>query len=482
MGFAWDGFIGQHEEPPEQERPITLLPPAPPPIDDAAEVAGLERHLELERRIKELTKDDVTLPKAKTLYDYPEKIVLDPVLIEGLFRKGRKGILTADSKAGKSFFAIEMAICVAAGRPFLGRKCVKSKVCYFNYEIEEMEFMQRVRDVSGGLKITESEFKDNLKIVHMRGQSLPLAAMRDNLIALILTEQMETSEPFALVILDPIYKITAGDENSARDVGQFCNNLDKIAKETGCAIFYTHHHAKGDQGGKKAMDRGSGSGVFSRDPDLMIDLTALEIDQQTKLALQNSAMCDFWKAKLDETGADWRSRCTPSDLTSSGSLAALFQSLAAVDPAKVSIMVMNEQQRFEAEIEKTRAFRMEFVVRSFETPEPQNVTFRHPIHCLDKTGALVMAEPESHELAKRKKDTPAVKEQKLDVFVETVDQLILESGEGYTTYTEVAQAIDIDPKTVKRRLDCLTERYTIESTRGAGKVAKIRFKNDQNEP
>lgn len=209
----------------------------------------------------------------------------------------------------------------------------------------------------------------------------------------------------------------------------------------------------------------------------MIDLTALEIDGQTKAALLNNAMCDFWKSKLDETGKEWKPMVTmTSDLKSSGALAALYQVVGEVDPARISIMVMNETQRFEAELEKTKAFRMEFVVRSFETPAPQNVTFLHPIHRLDKSGALVMAEPESYQLAKMKKDTPTVKEQKIDTFVETTDQLILSSAEGFTTYAEIADALDIDSRTVTRRLNTLKDRYTVEKTKtGRGAVAMVRF-------
>ena len=469
MALDWDSWIGQEHEPDDSLTP-------PPVLDDLA-LQATEQDLELEKRIQAFMSDTINLPEPKTLNDYPDEIVLDPVLIDGLFRKGRKGILTADSKAGKSFFAIELAVCVASGRPFLGRQCVKSKVCYFNYEIEEKEFMQRVKDVAKGLGIAISEFIDNLKIVHMRGMSIPLARMAGNIIALLLNEYKETREAFSLLILDPIYKITAGDENSAEAVGKFCNNLDKIASETGCAIFYTHHHAKGDQGGKKAMDRGSGSGVFARDPDLMIDLTLLEIDGQTKAALQNSAICDFWISKLHETGADWQSRCTPSDLKSSGALAALYQNIAGLDPAKITIMVLNEQRKFEAEIEKIKAFRMEFVVRSFETPEPENVIFRFPIHYLDESGALCMAEPESHILGQKKKDTARVKETKLDVFVETVDQLILSNPEGYTTYSEVAEALEMEARTVTRRLSACGDRYEIERTVGRGNVNKIRFGN-----
>lgn len=471
----WDSFIGQHEDPPEEG---TSLPPVPPPVLDDVILESQAEDLELEKKIEAFMSDIVSLPTPKTLNDYPDEIPQDPELIEGLFRKGRKGILTADSKAGKSFFAIELAISIASGKPFLGRKCVKSKVCYFNYEIEEKEFMQRVKVVAREMKIPTADFIDNLKIVHMRGLSIPLAKMAGNIIAMMLTEYKNTREPFSLIIMDPIYKITAGDENSAEAVSKFCNNLDKIAQETGCAIFYTHHHAKGDQGGKKAMDRGSGSGVFARDPDLMIDLTLLEIDGQTRAALQNNAICDYWKSKLDETGQDWLSRCTPSDLKSSGALAALYQTIVGVDPAKITIMVLDEQRKFEAELEKVTAFRMEFVARSFETPAPQNLVFKYPIHKLDKSGALVMAEPESHIAGMKKRSTPEVKAQKMDVFIETVDALILSSGSGYTTYTDVAEALDVDPRTVTNRLKACLDRYEIEKANGRGNVAKIRFASE----
>lgn len=475
MSLDWDSWIGQDE-------PLEEVVMAPPPVLDDMVQDAIKEDLELEKKIQAFMSEDVNLPRPKTLDEYPDRIVLSPVLIDGLFRKGRKGILTADSKAGKSFFVIEMSICVASGRPFLGWKCTKSKVCYFNYEIDEMEFMQRVRDVAAALNIPETEFIDNLKIVHMRGMSIPLGKMAGNIIALLLSEYKETREPFSLVILDPIYKITAGDENSAKDVGRFCNNLDKIAKETECAIFYTHHHAKGDQGGKKAMDRGSGSGVFARDADTMIDMTALEIDGQTRAALQNSAICEFWKQKLNETGADWEKKCTEQDKKSSGSLAALYQSITNADSSKITMMVLNEQSKFEMEMEKVRAFRMEFVIRSFETPEPKNVIFKYPIHYLDQSGALVMAEPESHIAGVKKKDTASVKEQKIDVFIETTDQLILSSREGWTTYADIAEAIEIDPKTVTRRLNLLTDRYeVIREGKGRGAVVKVMFKTENLE-
>ena len=70
-----------------------------------------------------------------------------------------------------------------------------------------------------------------------------------------------------VVIIDPIYKVLSGDENSAGEIGRVCNTLDWIAQEGDCAVIFSHHHSKGVKGNKQVLDRSSGSGVFGRDPE-----------------------------------------------------------------------------------------------------------------------------------------------------------------------------------------------------------------------
>jgi hypothetical protein len=66
-----------------------------------------------------------------------------------------------------------------------------------------------------------------------------------------------------------------GDENNATDMAQFTYVFDKICHKTGCTFVYSHHHSKGAQGFKRAMDRASGSGVFARDADAQVDMIQL---------------------------------------------------------------------------------------------------------------------------------------------------------------------------------------------------------------
>jgi RecA-family ATPase len=79
---------------------------------------------------------------------------------------------------------------------------------------------------------------------------------------------------YKLLILDPIYKTLGdADENSARDINALLNLLDKISLETKTAIAFGTHFPKGKMGGRTAMDRIAGSGVFARNPDAIITMS-----------------------------------------------------------------------------------------------------------------------------------------------------------------------------------------------------------------
>lgn len=103
------------------------------------------------------------------------------------------------------------------------------------------------------------------------------------------------------IIIDPIYKVITGDENSASDMAAFCNQFDRICNETGCSTIYCHHHSKGSQGAKRAMDRASGSGVFARDPDAQLDMIELELSDDVRNTIaENGATAWRMESSLRE--------------------------------------------------------------------------------------------------------------------------------------------------------------------------------------
>ena len=111
---------------------------------------------------------------------------------------------------------------------------------------------------------------------------------------------------YIAVVIDPIYKVITGDENSADQMAHFCNQFDKVCTELGCAVIYCHHHSKGAQGGKRSMDRASGSGVFARDPDALLDVIELEVPESLISQEVNRAVCSAYYDALCERGLEDR--------------------------------------------------------------------------------------------------------------------------------------------------------------------------------
>jgi len=196
-------------------------------------------------------------------------------LIDGVLRRGHKMLISGASKAGKSFLLMELAIALAEGTKWLGFPCKKSRVLYINLEIDSASCINRFVDIYHALGYEHKPpHIDDIEIWNLRGKAVELKELTDPLIERVKNKDLDA------IIFDPIYKIMMGDENSASDMGKFCNEFDKVANETGCSVIYAHHHAKGAMGGRKAQDRASGSGVFARDPDAILDIIELNIPDE----------------------------------------------------------------------------------------------------------------------------------------------------------------------------------------------------------
>lgn len=201
---------------------------------------------------------------------------LSPSLIDGVLRKGHKMMLAGPSKAGKSFALIELAIAIAEGRKWLNWYCSQGHVLYVNLELDRPSCLHRFKDVYDALGYPALNL-DSIDIWELRGKSIPMDKLAPKLI------RRAAKKNYTAIIIDPIYKIITGDENSADQMAHFCNQFDKVCTELNCAVIYCHHHSKGAQGSKRSMDRASGSGVFARDADALLDMIQLNTSDQVGL-------------------------------------------------------------------------------------------------------------------------------------------------------------------------------------------------------
>lgn len=319
------------------------------------------------------------LPEFESLSDcWNDMPDLAPCLIDGVLRQGHKMLIAGPSKAGKSFALIELCIAIADGRKWLQWQCAKGRVLYVNLELDRASCLHRFKDVYEAMQWPIASI-GNIDIWNLRGKSLPMDKLAPKLI------RRAMKQNYIAVVIDPIYKIITGDENSADQMAAFCNQFDKVCTELGCAVIYCHHHSKGAQGGKKSMDRASGSGVFARDPDAMLDLVELELPQEVIEQQQNAAATKAWLEWIRLREPTLMDKISQDDECSPAALERIVRNNL---PLWMCEGAMNHVQRVREVAGAYTSWRVEGTLREFPKFKPVNLWFRYPVHQLDDSGIL----------------------------------------------------------------------------------------------
>ena len=346
---------------------------------------GFSDFVEWQHYIEDEMVEPLNVESMAEIYDNPPPV--KPELIEGILRQGHKMLLVSSSKAGKTFALIELAVAIAEGRRWFGFRCKQGRVLYLNMELDEASFDDRVIKVYKSLDL-ENKNLQNIDIVHLRGQIEKLEKLVPQINRTI------KGKDYAAVILDPTYKLGIGDENAADSVTMFCNAIDKIAN-TGASVVYAHHHSKGAQGAKASMDRASGSGVFARDADALLDMIELRIP----------------KERLEEAQSEYGEKCT--------------------------------------------AWRLDATLREFQRIEPVNLFFSYPLHEIDAGGILAEANLEENERSMENGremgnlSKAAKKADNKERLYEAVNRDIEMVGKR-KTYKQYADEFGVSEKTIKR--------------------------------
>ena len=317
------------------------------------------------------------LPDPESMADVWDNLPeLAPPLIDGVLRQGHKMLIAGPSKAGKSYALIELCCAIAEGKKWLEWNCTQGRVMYVNLELDRASCLHRFKDVYTALGIAPDNLS-NIDIWNLRGRSVPMDKLAPKLI------RRASKKNYIAIIIDPIYKVITGDENSADQMAHFCNQFDKVCTELGCAVIYCHHHSKGAQGGKRSMDRASGSGVFARDPDALIDLVELEFNDDILKQEKNKAVCkvcEGWLYKYDKLY-----HASQDDLCSETQMLALCREYLENDAYEC---VIEDVGKVRKEVESRSAWRIEGTLREFPKFAPVNLWFKYPVHDIDNIGVL----------------------------------------------------------------------------------------------
>jgi len=175
-----------------------------------------------------------------------------PWLIEGIWSRQGVGVVGGHPKLGKTWVALELALSIASGTPFLGRFAVHDRGPVLVYCVEDGQ--QGVRDRMEGLCEARGVDFDRLAVGWIGADDLALDRPGDQL---RLHATVEKNRAKAIV-LDPLVRLHLGDESNSQDISRLLRFLRSLQQRHGTAVILVHHTRKAAAAEHGQALRGSG--------------------------------------------------------------------------------------------------------------------------------------------------------------------------------------------------------------------------------
>ena len=197
--------------------------------------------------------------------EYPTESIID----EGILDQEGMLLIEGPTEAGKSYFALLMALVLALGQSFLGRWTVERpfRVLLVQAEIGRRRFQER----SASLARAFDNPGCNLRLATHYRLKLDTDEGWRQLDAVVREHSIE------VLILDPMRPFHEGDENSSQDMERLFGNLKALQAEHGVAIVLTHHERKPSVLSKSDKYAARGSSLITDRPDTVIRLDKVKV-------------------------------------------------------------------------------------------------------------------------------------------------------------------------------------------------------------
>jgi hypothetical protein len=198
------------------------------------------------------------------LYDDIRPDLNVPWLVRGLLERNTVSVLYGDSNTGKSFWALDVAMHVAAKTDWNGKRVERCAVVYVAAE------------AGRGMRRRVEAFKQRHGLAHVPFALIPCPVdlLRPGgdvteLLDLIHEAGRQMGMPVGLIVLDTLARaIAGGNESSAEDMGAFMRNIERIRAGANAHVMIVHHSGKDATKGARGWS-GLRAGV-----DTEIEITA----------------------------------------------------------------------------------------------------------------------------------------------------------------------------------------------------------------
>ncbi|MCW8966624.1 MAG: AAA family ATPase [Candidatus Pacearchaeota archaeon] len=199
----------------------------------------------IHRRERELYEDLVAynekLKTQKLLQDFNIKILSESIkkgvpklnyCVEGLIVENSYNLVEAIQKGGKTSLALFLSLCVANGKPFLGRACKKGSILYIDEEMGEQNLLFKITQLAEGNNLRT----DNIHFTSFAG--VKLQGEKSKEWSRKLKEYILQVKP-KMIIFDSAVRMMEGDENQAKDVRQVFDSIKSLKEK--CTIVLLAH-------------------------------------------------------------------------------------------------------------------------------------------------------------------------------------------------------------------------------------------------
>ena len=164
-----------------------------------------------------------------------------PAFIAGIAPSGCLFGLVGPFGSGKSFLALDWALCCATGRDWQGREVQTGAVVYITPEgTEAFGKRSKAWRIARGDEGAPVPIPGNFHLI----AEAPLLMLPGDVEELLRVIQSLPERPVLIVIDTVARHMTGGDENSQRDMGLFIAGADRLRSAIGATLLLVHHTGK----------------------------------------------------------------------------------------------------------------------------------------------------------------------------------------------------------------------------------------------
>ena len=226
-------------------------------------------------------------------------------IVDGLIEDETITLFSGKEKIGKTYVLMDMALHMAAGKPWLGYQTMvdsKGGILWLNLDMSRSTAQRRINEISNGIEkgwnIKNPQLFDNFSL--MDGQVFRDAGYTDSIQFFSDSDAVEGLKEYIIknnikvCFIDNLIQVEgAAQENSSNDIQKVFNKLKQLRDETHCSFIVIHHTTK--DGG-----RGRGSSDIFGETDLNLQLNQCQNKDQLLLntdGARNTATKDIGMEK-----------------------------------------------------------------------------------------------------------------------------------------------------------------------------------------